>query len=210
MTQPQLLPIYIDERITHELHDTPAPLTHAALEAIFGRTYNHRLGTPSWMRQLTILEPCVGNHAIERVITQCGGIVFTNDISLSHSADTHLDATLPAAWQSFPPVDWVITNPPFSKASQIIPLAYNHASAGVAMLLRLSWIEPCADRAKFLHAHPPTSTIIVNPRPAYIPGSKSTDSVTSAWIIWRKDGKRMQPYHFLTNWISPQSADTLL
>ena len=55
------------------------------------------------------------------------------------------------------------------------------------MLLRLSWLEPCNDRAQIFRADPPVRLIIL-PRISFRgPGGRGkgrTDSVTSAWMVW--------------------------
>ena len=118
------------------------------------------------------------------------GVVWTNDLFpppdlLGAVPDFTLDASLRSSWEQFPVVDWVVSNPPFSIAHEIVPLALEHARVGVAMLLRLSFLEPVKNRVAFLQAHPPTS-ITVLPRISFT-GDGKTDSVTCAWLVWQKD-----------------------
>jgi hypothetical protein len=131
----------------------------------------------------TILEPCVGEG---HIIQALGGSfkVITNDMDPTKTADYNEDATSPSWWDSMPEVDWVITNPPFSEAPKIIPLAYGKANRGIAMLLRLSYLEPCKNRAAWLRKYP-VSKLIVLPRISFT-GDGKTDSVTCAWFIWDK------------------------
>jgi hypothetical protein len=51
------------------------------------------------------------------------------------------------------------------------------------VLLRLSWLEPTANRKEFLAYYPP-DLLIVLPRTRYNPNSRSVDSVTTAWMVW--------------------------
>jgi hypothetical protein len=81
-------------------------------------------------------------------------------------------------------VDWVVTNPPFNAAMAILRLAFHHATCGVVMLLRLSFMEPTKERGEWLSQHPPTRQIIL-PRWSY-KQNRSTDSVTTAWFGWIK------------------------
>ena len=165
--------------------------------------------TPAWMtralcrRELLhgVLEPCVGDGSIVRAL--CGpaladdfapDVVATNDVNPAWAADHHLDATARVTWVKLCPRPyragcpyWVVTNPPFNLADEIVPLAIEHAPC-VAMLLRLSWLEPTEARARFLEQHPPTR-LIVMPRHDFR-GNGSTDSVTSAWFIWNAGGGR--------------------
>jgi hypothetical protein len=49
------------------------------------------------------------------------------------------------------------------------------------MLLRLSYLEPCNNRAEFLSVNPPS--LIVLPRISFT-GDGKTDNVTCAWFVW--------------------------
>lgn len=151
--------------------------------------------TPSWatsrlldsapsMRGARVLEPCVGAGDISDALIGAGCCVETNDFDRRVVADSHLDATFVRSWQEIERPDFVVTNPPFSLAPAIVPLAWEHATVGVAMLLRLSYLEPCENRATWLEAHPP-GKVLVLPRISFT-GDGKTDSVTCAWIGWAK------------------------
>lgn len=134
----------------------------------------------------TIFEPCVGDHAIARILERRGKVI-TNDIDPSHDSWFQLDAAAPKSWTDhFHSLrsDWVVTNPPFNQAAHIVPLAYEHAREGAAMLLRLSYLEPVENRGTWLNEHPPT-ILIVLPRISFT-GDGKTDNVTCAWMIWDK------------------------
>lgn len=150
--------------------------------------------TPGWAtRELLkrgwvigrVLEPCVGAGDIARELIGQPYIdsVMTNDLDRRRDAMSHADATDAAWWKSLPPIDWVVSNPPFSVADQIVPLAHKYAN-NVAMLLRLSYLEPCEGRGTWLEEHPPS--LIVLPRISFT-GDGNTDSVTCAWMVWNSD-----------------------
>jgi hypothetical protein len=128
------------------------------------------------------IEPCHGAGDITKALTRRGLSVVSNDLDSALVADHHLDATIPTNWAAFRQCDWVITNPPFSSALPIVRNALQSTSRGVAMLLRLSFLEPTNDRCDWLKANPPTR-IIVLPRTSFT-GDGKTDSVTCAWMIW--------------------------
>jgi hypothetical protein len=127
-----------------------------------------------------IAEPCVGTGDLIRGRSD---VRWTNDVDPRHDAMFRLDASSPAAWSEFPPVPWVVTNPPFNVAHQILACALAHASEGVAFLLRLSFLEPADSRGEFLARHPPTRLIVL-PRISFT-GDGKTDSVTCAWMVWK-------------------------
>lgn len=135
-----------------------------------------------------ILEPCSGDLAIVNVLKRLLlGPVVTNDLRPSCPADYHMDACDPAFWRlltGFGHIDCVVTNPPFVVAPEIIRLALRHARRRVAMFLRLSILEPCADRIDWLTETPPTRQIVL-PRISFT-GDGDTDSVTCAWYIWER------------------------
>jgi len=157
-------------RRAFDYYPTPAWMTRALLRRMPALTFSQ------------VLEPCAGDGAIVGVLREAGAIVDTNDLDPSRETDWHLDATRDESWASFRSPTWTITNVPFNLADQIVPLAVKHSRRGVATILRLSWLEPTADRADFLKEHPP-DRLLVLPRHDF-KGRGSTDSVTSAWFIW--------------------------
>jgi hypothetical protein len=144
---------------------------------------------------LTVYEPCVGQGHIARYLTPevCGcRHLCTNDLDPACPATLHEDARTEAAWPAYDPVepwliDWVITNPPFSDALPILQHALANAH-NVAMLARLSFLEPTRSRAAFWCQHPPTDVIVL-PRYSFRcndAGKRQTDSVTCCWLIFQE------------------------
>lgn len=139
----------------------------------------------------TVLEPCSGDGAIAVPLITHGCDVYTNDIDTDRPADQWCDAAFDEAWdlghmrpERWVRPDWVISNPPFSAAYHIVCNAYRHAGIGVAMLLRLSYLEPTYQRAAWLAQFPPQGLIVL-PRISFT-GDGKTDSVTCAWMVWLK------------------------
>lgn len=136
-----------------------------------------------------MLEPCAGDGSISRLLEKLPRTaVFTNDIDVGlRNVDTHRDATDPDFWRKLRHgnhLDWVITNPPFSKAKIILDHALRNAD-NVALLLRLSFLEPTLDRQDLLSECPPDALIVL-PRHSFTGDGKS-DSVTCAWMVWGDD-----------------------
>lgn len=144
-----------------------------------------QFGVPQ-LRDLSVLECCSGELAIAAALVKTDAQIRTNDLDPAMPADEHLDATDPKVWRAWKKqgVQWAVTNPPFSAAPQIVPLAVQSAAHGIAMLLRLSFLEPCKNRAQFLRDYPPTDLIVL-PRISFT-GDGKTDSVTCAWMVWQK------------------------
>ena len=148
--------------------------------------------TPAWATEIlldrvmvsgSVLEPCAGQGHIANALRRGRRRVevVTNDVDPRLTADFHLDALFDEFATKFK-VDWIISNPPFNLADLIVPRCLEMAEWGVAMLLRLSWLEPTKARGSFLEKNPP-STLIILPRISFT-GDGSTDSVTTAWFVW--------------------------
>jgi hypothetical protein len=185
-----------------DFYPTPGLLTWALLKS-------H--GFVAWHNQATVLEPCNGEGAISDVLKESGlfRLVDTADIDPAKvkpataigATSFTMDATDPGAWARSARYDWVITNPPFNEAPAILPLAFGNCRVGMAMLLRLSYLEPCANRASWLAEHPPAKLIVFNPRPQFRADTGGTDSVTTAWFIWHRFGNSQgTELEFCTNW----------
>lgn len=153
--------------------------------------------TPAWATRVLldrlpqlrgrVLECCSGKGDISNALAERNSVtVIENDIDVRCASDFHLDATDPLTWQRINehagPFDWVVSNPPFSLAAKIVPRAQAYAVRGMAMLLRLSYLEPCMDRVEWLQRHDEQSRVIVLPRISFT-GDGKTDSVTAAWLV---------------------------
>lgn len=159
----------------------------------------------------TVFMPCVGDGLILKVLRQHEGIeprtYITNDIDPARTAHCHFDAQIESEWAArfslprakfdltkapphLPEIDWVVDNPPFSKAYAMLLAARRFARVGVAFHLRISFEEPTLDREDFITAHPPDGRLIL-PRYRFDRTKKGTDSVCTAWLIWLRDPAEM-------------------
>jgi hypothetical protein len=164
-------------RREHDFYETPPHYMEALLEA-FPQLPEHR-----------IVEPCNGEGAISGYFDH----VTTNDIDPKRKANTHLDATTYNYWRAVQgiryvnPALWVVSNPPFNCAIEILEQALSALwPVPVTFLLRLSFLEPTQKRVGLLSSKPPDSLIVL-PRYSFRPndeGKKATDSVTCAWMTW--------------------------
>ena len=147
-----------------------------------------------------VLEPCAGDGAIASQFERCN----TNDLIEYPGCKTtwQMDATDWDSWLLWSHHSWTITNPPFSLANAIIPMAWNWSTRGMAMLLRLSWLEPTSERADWLAEYSCflSHLIIVNPRPRFRSDTRKTDSVTVAWMVWQKQWQGKTNVVFENGW----------
>jgi hypothetical protein len=169
-----------------------------------------------------VIEPAAGAGDIASVIRE-GHVrvgtqpsVLTNDLDPACECDYALDATLAETWDAWPEPDWTVGNPPFDRALAIVEHAIRRSTCGVAMLLRLSFLEPTTEgssaktlreedvllpgferaartippnppRAEFWRRHP--ATLLLPTSRISFTGDGSTDSVTTGWVIWRRGGR---------------------
>lgn len=95
-------------------------------------------------------EPCAGLGHMSDVLRESFDFVRASDVYLYPLASggdagrlevDRFDFLDPVAVADAPEVEWIITNPPFSKAAQMLDHALIRAQKGVAFLLRMQWLE---------------------------------------------------------------------
>jgi len=149
-----------------------------------------------------ILCPCAGDGSIIRRLQQHGvGTRFvTNDINPGAGADFALDSTLASSWRAMIEAtsvgdrgrpDWIVENPPFNAAIEILKHAHEAARVGVVFMSRVSFAEPTKDRGPWLAAHPYAKRITLE-RYSFTGNGKS-DSATTDWLVWVKPGVVLAP-----------------
>jgi hypothetical protein len=118
--------------------------------------------------------------------------ILTNDIDSSLDALSHLDAADPNFPKSFaeahparPPVDVIVTSPPYSLACPILRNALSMASKLIAMKLPSQFLNPHPDRVRFLCPGSGLQHVIIMSREAAggAAGRLTTYS-TEAWLVW--------------------------
>ena len=141
----------------------------------------------------TALEPCAGDGAIADVLRQYGMTVRTGDIDPELAPDIVWNFAVDG-FDHQERYDFVITNPPFNLANEVVRAALT-LSPVVAMLLRITWIEPCASRRWIWTCKPPKFIHPLHPRPGFT-GDGKTDSATTAWFVWAPGprGTEVEPF----------------
>lgn len=193
-------------RITKDKYFTNPKLTESLLEIVPIQGY--------------VFEPCCGEGHILRVLYKRPGIknIYGGDIDCVKSDwfPICMDSTQSHQWRALndqhihahqKPIDWVVSNPPYVQpdCQDIINNSWKYASVGVAMLLRLSYLEPCLNktggyRGEFLKEAPLSHLIVFNPRPQFRADTKGTDSSTVAWFVWQKGWADGTQISFINNW----------
>lgn len=140
----------------------------------------------TFKREAQILEPCCGDGAIVKALQASGfADVLANDLDSTREAHSHYDARHHTWWgpHGVSGPHLVVTNPPFNQAFGILKNLKPQVGA-VALLLRLTFLEPTKERGEWLAKNPPQKVIVL-PRYSFT-GDGKTDSVTCAWMIWDK------------------------
>lgn len=132
-------------------------------------------------KDANIFECCNGEgHLSDQLAKLNFYNVATGDIT---DKINYFDATKQHLWEDVRP-DYTITNPPFKILMDILPLAWEHSKRGVAMLLPLSFLEPCHNRYEWVCGHP-IHTVLSIPRISFT-GNGRHNFVATAWYVWDK------------------------
>ena len=138
-----------------------------------------------------VLDCCGGMYDGVSMQLMTTNIVQTNDICPTVKSHSHEDCSTPSFWASVGSFDWVVTSPPFKLASSIVPLAVEAAKIGVAMRLRLDFLEASSSR-EWIKLNPPCALVIL-PRRLIDDDDKCVPTRprnTEAWFVWASRGVR--------------------
>lgn len=165
------------------LDDFPTPpwATRAFLETCRAHFATHH----------TVWEPSANRGAMVLPLREHFGHdqVLASDVH-DYGAGFHIiDFLWPDAGSPGPDPDWVITNPPFRLASQFLARGRQVARRGVALFLRLQWLESERRFEDVFSATPPTVVAIhverVNLREGRL-DPKVSNATAYAWFLWDK------------------------
>lgn len=151
----------------------------------------------------TCLDPAAGGGHMTEVLEEHFHTVFGSDFY--DPANIGWDKLDFITDVDFPPVDWVITNPPFTLATDFALKAYEHASEGFALLCRTAFLESAGRYEAVFQSIPPTDILIFSERLSMVEGrlDPSASGATShAWFVWNKF-KFKESLGPLVHWLPP-------
>lgn len=157
------------------LDDFPTPpwATRALLEFIsFGP------GMTAW-------EPAANRGYMAKVLRERFHFVHASDVHDYGYGFAVRDFLLP--YDDDATVDWVITNPPFRLAEEFAHRAFEVSTCGVAMLVRLQWLEGINRWKNLFAKKPPARILLFTERLAMLKGRydpKGDTKTAYAWIVW--------------------------
>lgn len=177
-----------------ELFPTPPPW---ATRALVSEILRGHLGIDPSV--LTALDPACGRgHMAIPLAESFASVVATDVHDWGFGVRRDLDFTF-ASREDFPPVDWMITNPPFTLAERFLVKALSFVRLGVAMLLRLQFLEG-GERYRQIYGPNGRRPILHCPFSERVPmiedvwDPEASSATAYSWFIWSKvDGPMLMP-----------------
>ncbi len=155
--------------------------------------------TPPWMTEAfkesfpaiggrLLIDPCCGDGRMVDALQERFNELLCNDIDQTEPNCIHKDATQKELWLDIDYTynhgeTWVITNPPFAHAAEIAQRALS-VTPNVALLLRMTWLEPRPNRL-WLGENPPDYMLVL-PRGSFTGGG--SDMTSCSWYVWGDAG----------------------
>lgn len=146
-----------------------------------------------------ILEPCVGAGHIAKVITECNSSVNITAIDIVDRGYPNTVVTDFLKWKADKRYDTIITNPPYSLASEFVYKCMDLLNDGgqLAMFLKIQFLEGIK-RKKLFDIYPPSYVYVFRKRMTVFnngmevnpeTGKAWATTLCNAWYVWRKGNK---------------------
>jgi hypothetical protein len=150
-------------------------------------------------------EPACGEGHMAEVLTEYFGRVIATDLHDYGYGEAPVDFLDGATKRD---ADWCITNPPFDdKAIRFVLRALKLARVGVAMFVRLQWLETIERYEQVFRDHPPTLVAFFVERVNLCKGRWEPDGTTATaycWLVWIHGEQPRPPL-----WIPPGCREHL-
>lgn len=171
-----------------QLFPTPPWATRAPIE--------QELLPRGWLRRgMSMWDPCCGLGHMVMPLRDYSNQVFASDVHDWGFGDRHgLDFTFARREDAPWPVDWIFANPPFTLAEEFLDKALQLAGVGVALFVRLQWLEG-GERYGTVWTGDRRPTIICpfSERVPIIEGvwdPEASSATAYMWCIWVKGAER--------------------
>jgi hypothetical protein len=179
---------------------TPPWATRALIECVFPllQPRGECLGNSVW-------EPACGEGHMADVLREyCPRVKATDVFDYGYGKTEDFLTAESFMW----PHDWIITNPPFGeKTEQFVLRAIALATVGVAMFVRLQWLESIGRYEAIFRDTPPTLIAFFCERVNLCKGRWEPDGSTATayiWLVWLKGESPRAPF-----WIPPGQREAL-
>lgn len=144
----------------------------------------------------TVWDPACGEHDMVRPLQEFFRNVIATDIAPHKGGHELLDFL----WPSDIRTDWTVVNPPFKLAEQFAIMALERSRHGVAMLVRIAFLEGIGRYARLFTSNAPSDILQFTERVVMHHGHLSKDGSTATaycWLCWRKGIDRGTRFHWL-------------
>jgi hypothetical protein len=159
------------DRNKTDFYATPTEVTVALLDFLESK----ELISPECL----IWEPACGNGAMERVMRDRGYTVLGTDLYPQVPGVGSVNFLQTRT----PYCDWIITNPPFSKATEFITQALELGKPCAFLLKSQFW--HAKSRLTLFRENPPSYVLPLTWRPDFLYGAKSgSPTMECLWTVW--------------------------
>lgn len=137
-----------------------------------------------------VLEPACGRGHMHRTIVECGFPCKGSDI---YDYKKGYDVNDFISYDELIGFDWVITNPPYKLADQFFYQAVTKADVGIALLVRLNWLQGNGRWAEIFNRMPPARVAIFASRIPFTKGKvvqRASVFFQHAWVVWKLKNHR--------------------
>jgi len=152
-----------------------------------------------YSRQMMAWDPACGEGHMARPLAEYFAEVLASDVH-PYGFGAVQDFLFPHDDRC---ADWIITNPPFRLAQQFIAQGLAEARGGVAVLVRVAFLEGIERFEKLFSVRPPAVVAQFVERVPMVKGrcDRSASTATAyAWIVWRCNS---DPRETRFTWIPP-------
>jgi len=174
-----------------------------ATRALFEHVFVH-LGRKGHCQYQRAWEPACGKGHMAEPLTEYFREVHATDIADYGYGIYGVDFLDEHPEMGF---DWIITNPPFNTSADFVLKALDRAGTGVAMFVRLAWLESADRYERIFRDHPPTCVAIFAERVPLHKGRWESEGSTMTayiWLVWLKGAAPRAPF-----WIPPGCRERL-
>lgn len=181
---------------------TPPWATRALMECVLPNV----AGKTCW-------EPAAGQGHMAEVLSEFFALVEASDVhdyGRGYRVGSFVgEGQDVARWPGTAP-DWIVTNPPFNLALAFAERALSEARFGVALLVRLAWLEGGARYTNLFRGRPPTAVGLFCERVPMTKGRWDPEASTATaycWVVW--DRTRFPHSGTALKWIPPGQRTAL-
>lgn len=163
-------------------------------------------GPPSeTLGELTVREPAANRGHMVKPLGEYFKIVLASDVH-DYGQGYPVRDYLWGPHEHITGTHWTITNPPFKLAEQFIERARSLSSRGVAMLVRLAFVEGIGRYERLFSVNPPDYILQFTERVVMHKGRLAPEGSTATaycWLIWFTGGSDEHRAVTKFRWILP-------